>query len=68
MRQLILNEVAPDKVVEGESYLVLLADGDFIYAVFGGGEYWYGENMPSIPKCDVGGIFEAPRENKVFAD
>jgi len=67
MRKLVLHEVAAENVVDNESYLVLLTDGDFVTAIAGKDKYWR-ENTSDIPVCDVQAIFEAPRKNDIFVD
>ena len=73
MKKLILKEVSLKMVVEGESYLVWLCTGDFVNVIASG---YKEDNRRWI--CEDGGgnitgpsvvlIFEAPRENRVFAD
>ena len=69
MRKLVLHEVAADNVVDNQSYLVLLADGDFVNAIAGEDKLLHGDMLDrGIPLGDAMAIFEAPRKNDIFMD
>lgn len=66
MRKLVLSEVAPDKVVQGESYLVLTTDDEFVHTIAGAMPgFWISEGVSDIHESEVQAIFEVPRKNKI---
>jgi hypothetical protein len=72
VRKLILNEVTPDKVIENESYLIMLYSGEFISVVAIGYDMgvrsWACEEGGNIAGLSALYVFEAPKKDKIFAD